>query len=94
MLTDALAASRFRRVYWKPCCGFLTQVRSGTCCQLCFDFYLIDAKLENLIGDRAFDNDPLDEALRQGGIEMIAPHPLQREQVAHSRSATANTKSY
>jgi hypothetical protein len=29
--------------------------------QLCFDFYTIEAKLDNLIGDRAYDSDPLDE---------------------------------
>jgi hypothetical protein len=27
-----------------------------------------------LVGDRAYDSDPLDQALRQDGIEMIAPH--------------------
>jgi transposase len=42
--------------------------------QLCFDFYMIEAKPENLIGDRAYDSDPLDHALGQDGIEMIAPH--------------------
>ena len=42
--------------------------------QLCFDFYMIEAKPENLIGDRAYDSDPLDEELRNDGIEMIAPH--------------------
>src|SRR6202045_1787560 len=42
--------------------------------QLCFDFYMIEAKPENLIGDRAYDSDPLDEELRRDGIEMIAPH--------------------
>src|SRR5271167_528426 len=41
--------------------------------QLCFDFYMIEAKPENLIGDRAYDSDPLDEELRNEGIEMIAP---------------------
>ena len=30
--------------------------------QLCFDFYMIEAKPENLIGDRAYDSDPLDES--------------------------------
>src|SRR6516164_5015923 len=40
--------------------------------QLCFDFYMIEAKPENLIGDRAYDSDPLDEELRRDGIEMIA----------------------
>src|SRR5262249_36167996 len=42
--------------------------------QLCFDFYMIEAKPENLIGDRACDSDPLDAELRKDGIEMIAPH--------------------
>jgi hypothetical protein len=35
---------------------------------------MIEAKPENLIGDRAYDSDPLDEELRREGIEMIAPH--------------------
>jgi hypothetical protein len=42
--------------------------------QLCFDFYMIEAKPENLIGDRAYDSDSLDAELRKDGIEMIAPH--------------------
>jgi transposase len=42
--------------------------------QLCFDFYMIEARPENLIGDRAYDSDPLDAELRKDGIEMIAPH--------------------
>ena len=45
--------------------------------QLCFDFYMIEAKPENLIGDRAYDSDPLDEEL------------FQSQQAAHARSATA-----
>ena len=32
--------------------------------QLCFDFYMIEAKPESLIGDRAYDSDPLDNDLR------------------------------
>jgi len=31
-----------------------------------------------LIGDRAYDSDPLDEELRKDGIEMIAPHRSNR----------------
>ena len=31
-----------------------------TLVQLCFDFYMIEAKPENLIGDRAYDSDALD----------------------------------
>jgi transposase len=41
-------------------------------------FYMIEAKPENLIGDRAYDSDPLDEELRNDGIEMIAPHRSNR----------------
>jgi IS5 family transposase len=37
-----------------------------------------EAKPENLIGDRAYDSDPLDEELRRDGIEMIAPHRANR----------------
>ena len=50
--------------------------------QLCFDFYMIEAKPENLIGDRAYDSDPLDEQLRRDGIEMIAPHRSNRSKPA------------
>jgi hypothetical protein len=46
--------------------------------RLCFDFYMIEAKPENLIGDRAYESDPLDEELRNDGIEMIAPHRSNR----------------
>ncbi len=42
--------------------------------QLCFDFYIIEAGPENLIGDGAYDSDPLDKELRKDGIEMVAPH--------------------
>jgi hypothetical protein len=50
--------------------------------QLCFDFYMIEAKPENLVGDRAYDSDPLDEELRNDGIEMIAPHRSNRRKPA------------
>jgi transposase len=33
---------------------------------------------KRLIGDRAYDSDPLDAALREKGIEMIAPHRRNR----------------
>ena len=46
--------------------------------QLCFDFYMIEAKPENLVSDRAYDSDPLDDSLRRDGIEMIAPHRSSR----------------
>lgn len=50
-----------------------------TLVQLSFDFYMIEAKPENLIGDRAYDSDKLDEEMRQEGIEMISPHRQNRK---------------
>ena len=46
--------------------------------QICFDFYMIEAKPENLIVNRACDSDPLDEELRDDDIEMIAAHRSNR----------------
>jgi len=40
---------------------------------------MIEAKPENLIRDRAYDSDKLDEELRQDGIEMIPPHRSNRK---------------
>jgi transposase len=36
-------------------------------------------KPQRLIGDKAYDSDPLDEALLEQGIEMIAPHRRNRK---------------
>jgi transposase len=36
-------------------------------------------KPERLIGDRAYDSDPLDAQLAEEGIEMIAPHRRNRK---------------
>ena len=49
-----------------------------TLVQLSFGFYMIEAKPDYLIGDRAYDSDKLDEGLREEGIEMIAPHRRNR----------------
>ena len=42
-----------------------------TLVQLSFDFFMTEAKPENLIGDKAYDSDPLDRELRKQAIEMI-----------------------
>jgi transposase len=34
---------------------------------------------ERLVGDKAYDSDPLDESLKEQGIEMIAPHRRNRK---------------
>ena len=52
-----------------------------TLAQLSFDFYMIEAKPENLIGDRAQGSDKLDEDLRSEGIKMIAPHRSNRRRL-------------
>jgi transposase len=49
-----------------------------TLVQLSFDFYMIEAKPEKLIGDKAYDSDALDETLKGQGVEMIAPHRSNR----------------
>ena len=46
--------------------------------QLAFDFYMIEASPEKLIGDRAYDSDDLDKDLREKRIDMIAPHRKNR----------------
>ena len=39
----------------------------------------VPGKPERLVGDRAYDSDPLDVKLRNEGIEMIAPHRKNRK---------------
>jgi transposase len=41
---------------------------------LSFDFYMVEANPEHLIGDRAYDSDGLDDDLKQEGVNLIAPH--------------------
>lgn len=50
-----------------------------TLVQLAFDFYMIEAKPENLIGDKAYDSDQLDRQMRAQGTEMISPHRSTRK---------------
>lgn len=40
---------------------------------------LVDEKPERLIGDRAYDSDPLDKKLAEQGVSMIAPHKSNRK---------------
>ena len=46
------------------------------------DKRFIEEKPERLIGDRAYDSDPLDVSLQKQGIEMIAPHKSNRKKPA------------
>jgi len=49
-----------------------------TLVQLTFDFYMIEAKPEKLIGDKAYDSDDLDDDPGKQGIDMMAPHKSNR----------------
>jgi hypothetical protein len=46
--------------------------------KLCFDFYLMKAKSEILVGDRAYDCDPLHDSLRRDAIDLISPRRSDR----------------
>ena len=46
------------------------------------DKRFIEEMPERLIGDKAYDSDPLDERLQIQGIEMIAPHKSNRKKPA------------
>jgi transposase len=39
----------------------------------------VEERPSKLVGDRAYDSDPLDESLLAEGIEMIAPHRRNRK---------------
>ena len=46
--------------------------------QQLFEFMLPSEQPEQVIGDKAYDNDALDEALAEQGIELIGPHRSNR----------------
>lgn len=50
-----------------------------TLVQLSFDFYMLEAKPQHLMGDRAYDSEGLDDDLKQDGVNMIAPHRSTRK---------------
>ena len=39
---------------------------------------LTDELPDNLVGDKAYDSDPLDAEVKERGVEMIAPHRKNR----------------
>lgn len=47
--------------------------------QLSFDFCMIEAMPEVLIGDRAYDSDDLDDDMRGKGVKMVSPHRKNRK---------------
>ncbi|MDF0665612.1 MAG: transposase [Nitrospira sp.] len=59
--------------------------------QLSFNCYMLEAKPEYPIGDRAYDSDGLDDDLTQDSVNMLAPHrstrKLKTQDGCHLRSA-------
>jgi hypothetical protein len=51
--------------------------------QLNFDFYILEAKPEHLIGDRAYDSDWLDDDVKQDGVNIFLPHRSPRKLKTH-----------
>jgi transposase len=51
----------------------------STLVQRLFDFMLTEDAPERVIGDKAYDSDPLDEQLAEQGTELIAPHRSSRK---------------
>ena len=49
-----------------------------TLVQLSFDFYMLEAKPEHLIGDRAYDSDGLDDALKLSAAFDIPDHNAEK----------------
>ena len=50
----------------------------STLVQLSLDLAFAEDEPAHLIGDKAYDSDPLDAALRERGVEIIAPHRRNR----------------
>jgi hypothetical protein len=50
----------------------------------------LEERPERLIGDRAYDSDPLDAGLAEEGIEMIAPHRRNRKKPKRPRTGASS----
>ena len=59
--------------------------------QLSFDFYMIEAKPENLIGDRAYDSDTLDVPLEAGWYRDDHPASLESHHAQDAGRPQAST---
>ena len=53
-----------------------------TLVQATLEARFVPVRPERLIGDKAYDSDPLDAALAKQGVEMIAPHRRGRKKPA------------
>lgn len=59
-----------------PVAAYSTEAGPSECrlVQRLFDFMVTDSTPERIIGDKAYDSDPLDSELANHSVEMIAPH--------------------
>ena len=56
-----------------------------TLMQLSSDFYMLEAKADHRIGDRAHDSDGLEDGLKQDGVNMTVPHRPTRKLKTRNR---------
>ncbi len=66
-------------------CAASASPHEATLVEDTLDGRFVSEKPERLIGDRTYDSDPLDEALAEEGIEMIAPHRRKRKKTQDGR---------
>ena len=59
-------------------CAASASPHESTLVAATLDSHFVADLPERLIGDRAYDADPLDDALAELGVEMIAPHRRNR----------------
>ncbi len=50
----------------------------STLVQVLFDFMLTQQTPERIVGDKAYDSDRLDDAMADKGIDLFAPHKVNR----------------
>ena len=62
-----------------------------TLVQATLETRFVPARPERLIGDKAYDSDPLDAALAMQGVEMIAPHRRGRKKAQDPRRTNASS---
>jgi transposase len=60
-------------------CGASASAHEVTLVETMLAGSFLDEQPQRLIGDRSYDSDPLDAALREKGIEMIVPHRRNRK---------------
>ena len=68
-----------------PCEFAYGNRRVVTLMQLSSDFYMLEAKADHHIGDRAYNSDGLEDGLKQDGVNMAGPHRPTRKLKTRNR---------